>query len=215
MYEVIYNNKCCLWGNFVLSNACQKWYLETHLYLKPYATTDWCFNYFLPCKEFIRSHRICGFLKHRKIQTENQVNPVVVNCWMKNWNGGFVMCALVHNESRHSPEKTQFVLVNLLYFFCITHSLILPLDSVNRANFWDPTKSLYFNPEWSTTRLVNQNPKTHKIYLLLLRKQFLYCNLYMPKKGHGKTFFQAVRKKTSDNKVILKVFLCLVPSLTL
>jgi hypothetical protein len=99
--------------------------------------------------------------------------------------------------------------------FCITHSLIHPLDSVNRANFWDPTKSLYFNPEWSTTRLINQNPKTHKIYLLLLRKQFLYCNLYMPKKGHGKTFLQAVRNKNSDNKVILKVSLCLGPCFTL
>ncbi len=33
LYEVIlYNNKCCLWGNFVCSNTCQKWNLETHLY---------------------------------------------------------------------------------------------------------------------------------------------------------------------------------------
>jgi hypothetical protein len=105
-------------------------------YLKPCATTDWCFNYFLPCKEFrshqncgflnyfrckeFRCHQNCGFLKHTKIQTENQVNPVVVNCWMKNWNGGIVMCALVHNEMNpHTPKKKNpnLFLVNLLYFF--------------------------------------------------------------------------------------------------
>ncbi len=124
--------------------------------LPPDATTDWCF---LPCKEF-RSHQNCGFLKHSKIQTENQVNPVVVNCWMKNWNGGFVMCALVHNESQHSQKKP-----NLFWWIFITflhHSLTYLLDSVNRANFWDPTKSLYFNPEWSTTRLVNHCPNATK-----------------------------------------------------
>jgi len=101
-------------------------FVSCHLYLKPYATTDWCCNYFLPCKEF-RSHQNCGFLKHRKTHTENQVNPVAVNCWMKNWNGAFVMCALHNEMNPHTPKnkKNPICFGESSLLFCSTHSLIL------------------------------------------------------------------------------------------
>jgi hypothetical protein len=101
-------------------------------------------------------------LERTKIQTKNQVNPVVVNCWMKNWNGGFVMCALHNEMNPHTPKKKNPICFGESSLLFLHHSLTYPLDSVNRANFWDPTKSLYLNPEWSTTRLVNHCPNATK-----------------------------------------------------
>ncbi len=93
---------------------------------------------FFHVKEF-RSYQNCGFLKHRKIKTENEVNPVVVNCWMKNWNGGFVMCALHNEMNPHTPKQKKPNLFWWIFFTFLHHSLTFPCDSVNRANFWDPT----------------------------------------------------------------------------
>ncbi len=87
---------------------------------------NWLVRWLFSSKYRIQISSKLRILEHKKIQTENQVNPVVVNCWMRNWNGGIVMCALVHNESPHSQKKTQFVLVNLLYFFAsLAHLSIL------------------------------------------------------------------------------------------